>query len=278
MSDLSSPSAQPPSLGPPNDSTADWRLRGRSAPRGAWFGAIVVLVVLAIGAVGLIVGRSGRAGAAGAVGTITVTGSGTVQGVPDTLQFSVGVDTVRGTATGALSANDVTMQNLENTLRRHGVEKKDLQTSNLNIYENTNNKGVLTGFTVDDTLNVTMNNVNDKGNLAKAGGAIEGAAQAAGQGIQFNGITFSITNQSSLLAAARAKAMQDALTEAQQDATAGGTSVGGVVKINDQVNQQVEPITYGFSDYASAERASGVPLESGTQPVSVQVTVEYTLN
>jgi uncharacterized protein len=274
MSDLSSPSTESQRPAPPLDSTPTG---ARPTPRGAWFGAVVVLVVLAIGAVGLLLGRSTRAGATGAVGTITVTGSGTVQGVPDTLQFSVGVVTVRGTATSALAANDVTVQRLERTLLRYGVAQKDLQTSNLNIYENTNDQGQLTGFTVDDTLNVTMHNVDKKGNLAKAGGAIEGAAMAAGNGIQFNGITFSITNESSLLAAARSKAMQDALTEARQDATAGGTSVGGVVKISDQVNQQVQPFTYGFDATASSLRA-GVPLEAGTQPVAVQVTVEYALN
>jgi uncharacterized protein YggE len=237
----------------------------------------VVLVVLAIGAVGLMVGRSTRAGATGAVGTITVTGSGTVQGVPDTLQFSVGVVTVRGTATGALTANDATVQRLVDRLLGRGVKQKDLQTSDLNIYENTNNQGQLTGFTVDDTLNVTMHNVDKKGNLAKAGGAIEGAARVAGDGIQFNGITFSITNQSSLLAAARTKAMNDAFTEAGQDASAGGTSVGGVVKISDQVNESSAPYTYGFAATDSTLRA-GVPLQAGTQPVSVQVTVTYSLN
>ena len=190
-----------------------------------------------------------------------MTGSGTVQGVPDTLQFSVGVKTVRGTATGALAANDVSMQHLEDTLLRYGLQQKDLQTSDLNIYENTNNLGQLTGFTVDDTLNVTMNNVNLPGNLAKAGGAIEGAAQAAGNGIQFNGITFSITNQSSLLAAARDKAMHDALAEAQQDASAGGTSVGGVIKIVDVVNQQSAPIS--FNGLAGSARLLACPLRRG---------------
>ena len=277
MSDLSSPSTESPRATPLADPAADRHLGARSAPRGAWFGAVVVIVVLAIGAVGLLVGRSTRAGATGAVGTITVTGSGTVQGVPDTLQFSVGVVTVRGTATGALTANDATVQRLENALVRRGIKQKDLQTSDLNIYENTNNQGQLTGFTVDDTLNVTMHGVDKPGNLAKAGGAIESAARAAGNGIQFNGITFSITNQSSLLAAARIKAMNDALTEARQDASAGGTSVGGVVKISDQVNQQVQPFTYGFAA-ANTSLHAGVPLEAGTQPVSVQVTVVYSLN
>jgi hypothetical protein len=277
MSDQPSPASESPRPTPPTDPGGDWHLRLPAAPRGAWFGAVVVLVVLAIGAVGLLVGRSTRAGATGAVGTITVTGSGTIQGVPDTLQFSVGVDTIRASAIEALAANDVSVSKLEGVLvTRYHVLQKDLQTSDLNIYENTNNQGQLTGFTVDDTLNVTIHDVNLPGNLAKAGGAIEGAARSAGNGIQFNGITFSITNESSLLAAARAKAMQDALTEAQQDATAGGTSVGGVVKITDVVNEQSQPVFYGAD--ASATRFSGVPLESGTQPVSVQVTVEYALN
>jgi uncharacterized protein YggE len=70
--------------------------------------------------------------------------------------------------------------------------------------------------------------------------------------------------------------MHDAYSEAHQDASAGSTGVGHIVRIADQVETQSVPITSGFSAVLSSDRS--VPLLAGTQPVSVQVTVVYSLN
>ena len=159
--------------------------------------------------------------------TITVTGSGTVQGTPDTVSFTVGVHTTRVTAALALAANNTRVQALESTLMANGVTTKDLQTSNLNIYEQTNQYGTITGFSVDDTLNVTVMNADgtSRGISAKAGRIIDAAATATGNGIDFGGVSFSISNESNYLAIARARAVQNAMTEASQVARGANTSV-----------------------------------------------------
>ena len=146
---------------------------------------VAALVVTGVGFGGVALGRSGSSGRAqqpkaeldaaqssvAPDATITVTGSGTVRGTPDTVSFQIGVHTVEPAATTALSDNDSQVTSLEGTLMNHGVTKADLQTSGLDIFENTSH-GVLTGFTVDDDLNVTMHGIAD------AGAAIEAAAQA----------------------------------------------------------------------------------------------------
>src|SRR5580698_9492106 len=106
------------------------------------------LVVVAVGFVGVVLGHS----KAGATSTITVTGSGTVQGTPDTINFQIGVSTINVTASAALTENNTKMKALEAALAKNGVTKKEMQTSGLNIYDNTNNQGNITGFTVEDTL------------------------------------------------------------------------------------------------------------------------------
>ena len=169
------------------------------------------LVVTAVGFVGVDLGHARHA----VTSTITVTGSGTVQGTPDTINFQIGVATVNPTATAALSENDTKVRALEAALLKNGVTKKEMQTSGLNIYDNTNNQGVVTGFTVQDTLNVTMHKV------LRAGTAIDAAARAAGNGVQLDGVSFTITNDSSLLRAARIRAMDNAHLAAGQLATAG---------------------------------------------------------
>jgi uncharacterized protein len=232
--------------------------------------AIVVALVV-VGGIGLAGAAIGRSTRQSTLSTITVTGSGTVQGAPNEVQFTIGVQTTASTATGALTENDARAAKLERVLMRQGVLKKNLATSGLNIYENTNRYGVLTGFTVQDTLNVTMFN------LTKAGDAIQAGARLAGNGIVFNGITLSISDDSKYLAAARTRAMHAALIAAKGDAGGGGTSVGSILRITDQETSTYVPQPIGF-DQALNAAAAGIPLERGQQPITVQVTVVYTLN
>jgi uncharacterized protein YggE len=241
--------------------------RGGRRPRltGWILTMVTALVVVAVGFVGVALGHSKN----GATSTITVTGSGTVQGTPDTINFQIGVSTVNPTATAALTDNDNKVRALEAALLKNGVTRKEMQTSGLNIYDNTNNQGVVTGFTVEDTLNVTMHKVQ------RAGVAIDAAARAVGNGVQLNGVSFTITNDSSLLRAARIRAMDNARLAAGQLAKAGDAHVNGIVKITDNENQSsgtyYQPIASGTSLRAS------VPIQTGTQPVNVQVTVIYSL-
>lgn len=227
---------------------------------------LTALVVVAVGFVGVVLGHS----RAGATSTITVTGSGTVNGTPDTISFQIGVSTTDPTATAALTENDIKMSALEKALEKNGVTKKDMQTTGLNIYQNTNNQGIVTGFSVDDTLTVTMHKVK------LAGNAIDAAARAAGNGIQLDGVSFTITNDSSLLRAARVRAMHNARLAAGQLAKAGDASVTGIVKVTDNENQSSGgPVPLAFN---AASLKAGVPIQTGSQPINVQVTVVYRLN
>ena len=232
-------------------------------------GLVAVLVLIAVGFTGAALKQSNKPSAAPA--TITVTGTATVKGRPDTVNFQIGMQTMNANAATALSFNNSRVAALEKALMKHGVTKKEMQTSGLNIYQNTNNSGMVIGFTVDDTLNVTMHN------LKKAGSAIEAAALAGGNGVELNGITLSISNDSKLLATARANAMRNAHTEASNIASAGGTSLTGIVKVTDQENQSSEvPSPVNFATAGTALK-SAVPIQAGSESLSVQVSVVYSL-
>lgn len=232
-------------------------------------GLLVVIAILSLlGDVlaSVALGRSSPSSRA----TISVTGSGTTHGTPDTINFQIGVSTVAASAASALAENNARVRSLETALTGHGVTKRNMQTSNLNLYANYNNNGAVTGFTAEDDLNVTMHQ------LAKAGGAIDAAANAAGNGARLYGLTFSISNQSKLLATARAAAMRNAQVEASQIARAGGATLGSIVKVTDQENaspaQTFYPTAAGTASFAS------VPIQAGSQSINVQVSVVYALN
>ena len=149
---------------------------------------------------------------------------------------------------------------------------KDMQTNNVNFYEETNRYGDFTGFAVDDSLQVTVPDV------TLAGKVIDAAVRIADNGIQFNGVSFSISNESTLLASARQRAMQSALAEARQLAAGGGETVGPIQRVTDSEGQQTYFPYRSFALPDATNSSLGVPLETGRQPVSVQVTVVYTLD
>jgi uncharacterized protein len=228
---------------------------------------IVVALLVVVAGVGVAIGRTAKSSA----GTITVTGSGSVMGTPDTVTVQLGVQTTDPTATAALNDNSARVAKLIAALIHRGVRHKDLQTSGLNLYQNTDSAGYVTGFTVVNSLTVTIHH------LSKAGQAIDAAANAVGNGIQLNGVTLSISNDSKLLAAARAKAMHNARTAAVEIAAGGGTHLGRIVRIVDQENSN----SYVFPVYGTASGAAvafkSVPIQGGTQAVAVQVKVVFAL-
>jgi uncharacterized protein len=242
--------------------------RRSAAARGvAWpYALIAVLLAAGIALGGVALGRRGSS----TPGTITVTGSGSVKGTPDTVGFDVGANTTASSAAQALSLNNAKMTALESTLLRHGVLRRGMKTSGLNIYENTQN-GVVTGFTVSNTLNVSVHGVK------RAGRVLDAAVRVVGNGVQLYGVSFSIANNSSLLAGARAKAMQSARTTAGQLAAGGGAHLGAIVRVT-QANAGGGPVyPFGFGATAS-QNLEAVPLQAGRQSVNVQVTVVYALN
>ncbi len=200
--------------------------------------------------------------------TISVTGSGTVEGTPNTVSFTIGINTTEPSAAAALSDNDAQVRRLEVTLLRHGVLRKDMQTSNLDISPDTNSSGAITGFTADDDLDVQMSNT------AKAGAAIDAGAEVAGNGIDLYGISFSISNESSLLARARASAMANARAEAAQVAAGAGLQLGPVEKVTDEENAPSSSVPL-FQ--ATSSLGASVPIEAGQQSLSVKVSVVYEL-
>ncbi len=227
-------------------------------------GLVVVLVVALVGGIAIGHRRSSS-------GTITVTGSGTATGSPDTVSFQIAVSTTGTSTASALAANNARTRAVEAALLAHGATKAGIATSGLNVSSTTNNQGVITGYSVYDELTVTSHR------LARTGAMIGAAVTAAGNAAQLSGITYSITNQSTVLAAARAKAVTNAHTAATQLARAAGATLGSVTSLVDEENSQ--PVIYpGTFMYGAVKATSAVPVRPGTQSVSVTVKVVYALS
>jgi uncharacterized protein YggE len=201
-------------------------------------------------------------------GRITVTGTGTVTGVPNQLILSMSVQVTSYDVSSALNQANQGVRNVTTALRDRGVAAADIQTSDLNILPNYNNSGVITSYGVTESLTATLNH------LGRAGGQITAAVRAGGNAVSVDNVALNLTSTGPLMASARARAMANARAQAEQFARALGVPLGQVISISPV--QQPAPVQFdGLS--ASAASKAAVPVSPGTQQLSVSVTVVYAI-
>jgi uncharacterized protein YggE len=229
--------------------------------------SIAALVAVLVGAVALAVTRPGAAHGSAAPGdrTVTVSGTATAHGAPDTALFSFGVDTEGATAKATLAANAAEMRRVIVALVRTGVARADIQTQNVSVYPDRTDSGEVEGYSVSGSVTAKVRR------LARAGAAVD-AAVAAGAN-ETSGPQFDRSSRSELTRRALQDAFADARAKAETLAKEAGASLGQVRRI-DEAAQAPQPVPMGGYAAALAEKT---PIEPGTQELQANVTVTFTL-
>jgi uncharacterized protein len=231
------------------------------------------VVVLALGAVAL-AGCSGggeRAAAtstsAGSTAGITTRGLGTVTRTPDTVTIIVGVQTRAQSAKAALDANTDKATSLINVLKSKGVAPADLQTSQLSINPTSDSAtGRITGYEVTNQVTAKLHDI------GAAGGLIDAAGEATGDAVRLQQLSFSIADDSAARAQARANAVRQAQAHAKQMADGAGVRLGKIHSITEVPVSPPGPLG------RDAAAAAPVPIEPGTQELTVMVEVVYAID
>jgi uncharacterized protein len=205
------------------------------------------------------------AGAATGARTITVTGVGEVRGTPDVADLFIGVSGRGTTAADALGTVSDRAQKLLGVLHDGGVADEDVQTDDLAIQPVYDDQNHIDGYEASNTVSARIRD------LARAGGIVDAAAARAGDNIRLQGISFSIDNDSKLLAAARAKATKRARAQAEQLASGAGIEVGDVRSIRESSSSS--PIAFSPGDTVAKD--AGTPVQPGSQTLSVSATVVF---
>jgi uncharacterized protein len=200
---------------------------------------------------------------------IVVDGLGRATGTPDVLRVTLGVTVRRGDVSTALSAANARQERVAAALRHRGVAAKDLQTSEVNVGPWYDNKGRQRGYQVTETLTAKLRD------LGTAGRAISDAVVAGGDEATLQGVSFALEDNAALLVTARDAAYAEAKAKAERYAQLSGRALGEVQLVA-ETSSPVQPIPYGY-DKALARTASAVPINPGTQDVSVSVTVRWAL-
>ncbi|MFL5681038.1 MAG: SIMPL domain-containing protein [Chloroflexota bacterium] len=203
--------------------------------------------------------------------TISVTGTGRVVVSPDVADLRLGVAVTRPTVKAARSVAADQMSKVIAALKRLGIADKDIQTTGLSLqpnydYSNNGNPPRLTGYTLSNSVAVTVRD------LDKIGDAIDNSLAAGAT--TFDGVTFRVDDPARAQDEARADAMAQAKAKAQTLATGAGVSIRGVASIAETASPTPYPIYFG-AERAAAIPDKATPVEVGTNDVTVTVTVSY---
>jgi len=239
-------------------------LRNRYAT-AALLAALVLALVLLAGC-----GEASTTPAGAAANTVTASGTGTTQAVPDTAEMSFGVTTMSSNAKSALDDASKIAAQIASALKKLGIADKDIQTQDVSVYPQTvdqDGKQVITGYQASLSVRVKVRDI------AKLGEIIS-AANAAGANA-ISGPTFFVDDP----APARAKAIDEAVADSRKSAEAmakaAGKSVGAVLSMSSSDVGLVPGPMYSTSDMAGA--AKDVPIEPGQLDISANVVVVFEL-
>lgn len=200
--------------------------------------------------------------------TVQVSGTGEVQVEPDSAVISLGVQTDADTAQAALNENNTKVQSLLDSLTKSGIPSKNIQTQRLNLlprYENNNNNQKLVGYTASNIVKVQTDKLDSLGSL------IDQAVKNGANTIE--NISFEVSDPEKWADQAREMAVQNAQHKAEQLAKLTNASLGPVLEIQETSN------THGpiLQSVAPAAQVSAVPVSPGSQSISVDIQVTWTL-
>lgn len=205
--------------------------------------------------------------------TITVTGEGTAEAVPDLLTLTLAVEVRRDAAGAAYDDAGEVASAVTGALRGNGVAERDLRTSGLNLRaelvwaENQGQK--VTGYVASTTLVARVSPP------SAAPAAISAAVAAGGDSLRINGIEQGFTDSSAVAALAQEAAWREAEAKAARFAALASARLGQVLSI-DQRPEHGSPVPM-MGDVKRAFATQGVAIEAGSVAVSANVVVQWEL-
>jgi uncharacterized protein YggE len=206
--------------------------------------------------------------------TVSVSGHGSVNVVPDTAQITIGVDVTLPTLEEAQAESERQSSAIIESIKANGVADDDVQTSNYSVfvvrnYDQNGTPSEIIGYQITNQVNVTIRDVESVGQILTA--AIEAGAN------NIWGISFFVDDQTAAASEARVLAVEDARRKAEELAAASGMSLGRVLAISEGTQAPQFPVMYGGAGQRAGDISAAAPIEAGTNEVVVDVQVVYEL-
>lgn len=204
--------------------------------------------------------------------SVTVTGSATATGRPDTAEISAGVVTQGPAAAAALARNTAAMEQVLKVVAGLGIADRDVQTSGITVapqhaqpQPGRREAPSIVGYEVSNRVRIRLRDLAQLGRLVDA---------LVSQGANMlYGIDLSIADPLPLLQQARARAVADARQKAEVYASAAGVKLGRVLYIRDASVTPPRPMGRTLP----AGLLAAAPIAPGEEELMVMVSVTYAI-
>jgi uncharacterized protein YggE len=207
-------------------------------------------------------GGASSASTEATAGGVTVVGTGAASLTPDRASFAFGTVSQAATAGAALNASSQAVSRVVGALKRAGVARSDIQTSDVSLTPRMNDNGdAIMGYTASNTVTVAIKRIGDAGDIVDA-------AVAAGAN-QVSGPNLLVSGQDAAYRGALKAALANARAKAETLAGASGSTLGKVTAIVESPGAVPMPL--------GDARETAAPLEPGTQRIEATVSVTYAI-
>ncbi|PZD79254.1 SIMPL domain-containing protein [Mesonia sp. K7] len=204
------------------------------------------------------------------VGTVSVSGEGIVNVVPDQVIIRARVEHEGSTAQEVKQQVDTDVQKIFQYLKKNGIDDKHVKTEYLNLNKQYNYQTKQSRYHANQSISIKLVNIKDYEKIIA--GLMESGLN------RLDGISFTSSKEKELLAEARKKAMLDAKQKATEYASALGQKIGKAVSIYEDMNAGGHYPMYKTSMMnAEADGAGGPTIALGEMQISTKINVKFAL-
>jgi uncharacterized protein YggE len=211
---------------------------------------------------------------------ISVNGIGTVYATPDIMSLDIEAESVKPTVDKAMSESSQAMNKMIETLKKDGVDEKDIQTVNFSIsvdtrWDDKTKTDVFVGYRVSNEISVNIKF--DEKSSKNLGKILDDVVSSGGNIVRLNNISFSVSDEEKYLESARKLAFGNAKKKASELAIYAGKKLGEalVISENDNKNYYARPQAKMLR---SVGASSAPPIASGQVEMTVEVNVTFSLD
>jgi uncharacterized protein len=207
----------------------------------------------------------------GQVRTITASGEGAIEAVPDVAYVNIAVITEGTELSKVQSENAEKMTKVIESLTQLGIKKEEIKTRNYNVnpkyeWNKDTGKSSIVGYTVSNALEVTINDISITGTV------LDEVVTNGSNSI--NSIRFGLKNETELYNQALELAVKDA--KAKAEAMGKGLGVINIqpLRITEASNRNT-PVYYDRGAVSMEAAKASTPISEGELKVKASVSVEF---
>lgn len=202
--------------------------------------------------------------------SFAVTGEGKVTTSPDIAVLNAGVTVTSLTVKIAQQELNTKINAVSNSIKSLGIESKDIKTSQYALnpqYDYRDGTSRITGYQATSNLVIKIKN------LDRANDVLD-AVVASGANV-VNGLSFDVSDKTKVENEARKIAVEEARTKALEASKLAGFSLGRMINYSENWGNQTPRPMYAAMDRAGGGEIAKTQIESGSNEITVNVTLSY---